>query len=167
MEVLIESVIVITVIIFLVKKRRQLQIVGHHIPVIEKKAIVGYRKRYRIMNYSESILFSELRRQLPKDYYVFPNMRIADVIDAIDGRGFYQRRNKILPKHIDFVICNPDFKPLVAVELNGSSHSRLDRIEKDEEKRQIFEAAQLPLIVIKVGQNFSKAVERIKSDLKL
>ena len=87
-------IIVICAIILFFKKHKKIQVVVHHVPVIEKKAIVGYKKKFRIMNGSESALFFELRKQLPQSYYVFPNMRIADVVDVINGQGFYKRQTK-------------------------------------------------------------------------
>ncbi len=163
---LIWYIIAIFVVILILKFYENIRIVGHHAPVIDKKSIVGYKKRFKIMNHTESALFFELRKQLPQDYYIFPNMRIADVIDAVNGPGFYKRRNKILPRHIDFVICDQNFKPIVAIELNGSSHNRLDRITMDKEKQQIFKEADLPLITIKVGHNFYESVSNILPYLK-
>jgi len=161
MEILIFWIIVICFIVFFYKKHKKVQFVEHHAPVIKEKAIVGYKKKYRIMNASESALFFELRKQLPQNYYVFPNMRIADVVDAIDGRGFYRRLNKILPRHVDFVVCNQDFKPIVVIELNGGYHNRLDQQERDVEKKEVFEQAKLPLIVVGVGENFMEVVEKM------
>lgn len=158
---IILSFVIIVPILFL-KYLREKDIVEHHAPVIEP-GYIGYKKKHSIMNHTEAALFFEIKRQLPKDHYVFPNMRIADVIDAINGYGFYQRRNKILPKHIDFVICDPNFRPTVAIELNGGYHNKLSQLEKDEEKRQILEDANLPFATIKVGDNFADSVEKIIS----
>lgn len=124
-----------------------------------------YRKRVSVMNKSEQAFFFELQKQLPPSYHIFPNMRIADFIDAVDGKGFYNRRNKILPKHVDFLICDTYFKPLIAIEVNGSSHRRADRIERDELVRKIFEDAKLPLEFVEVGTSFEKSVARVKSYL--
>ena len=97
------------------------------------------------MNKSEAAFFFELQKQLPQGYYIFTKMRIADMIDALHGNGFYYRRNKILPKHIDFLVCDRNFKPVVAIEVNGTSHNRADRIERDKLVNQVFKDAQLPL----------------------
>ncbi|MBP9668953.1 MAG: DUF2726 domain-containing protein [Candidatus Pacebacteria bacterium] len=113
------------------------------------------------MNASEQALFFEIRKQLPAEYHLFPNMRIADVIDAVHGVGFYNRRNKILPKHVDFLICDRSFKPIVAIELNGSSHQRADRIERDALVADIFSQAELPLEVVNVGTDFQTQVSTI------
>jgi hypothetical protein len=138
-----------------------------HVPSLPLAAarIPMYRKRASVMNKSEMAFFFELQKQLPQEYHIFPNMRIADFIDAVDGKGFYNRRNKILPKHIDFLVCDQYFKPLVAIEVNGSSHRRFDRIERDELVRQIFADAKLPLEFVDVGTNFAQSVTRVRSYL--
>ena len=125
----------------------------------------GYKKKNSLMNGSESALFFELQKQLPSSYHIFPNMRLADIVESVNGHGFYKRRNKILPRHIDFVICDSFFKPMMAIELNGSSHNRLDRMEIDEEKKNILEEAQIPLITVKAGDNFTESVLKMKSFL--
>lgn len=124
-----------------------------------------YRTRSSVMNRSEKAFFYELEKQLPSGYHIFPNMRIADFIDAVDGIGFYNRRNKILPKHIDFLVCDANFRPVVAIEVNGSSHRRPDRAERDEQIRQIFADAELPLEFVDVGSNFEISVSKIKDTL--
>ena len=120
-----------------------------------------YRKRSSIMNKSEMAFFFELQKQLPEGYHIFPNMRIADIIDAVDGKGFYARNKKIMPKHIDFLVCNRYFNPIVAIEVNGSSHLRQDRIESDQLKREIFKDAQLPLEFVDVGTDFASSVAKV------
>jgi len=117
------------------------------------------------MNRSEQAFFYELQKQLPNGYHIFPNMRIADFIDAVDGPGFYYRRNRILPKHIDFLVCDHYFRPVVAIEVNGSSHRRPDRIDRDEQVKQIFEDAKLPLEFVNVGTNFAENIARIKTSI--
>jgi len=109
--------------------------------------------------------FFELRRQLPAGYHIFPNMRIADIMDPVDGEGFYKRLYAILPKHVDFLICDSYFKPIVAIEVNGSSHYRPDRIERDKLVKQAFSDANLPLEVVNVGTSFINSVSRVKSHL--
>lgn len=113
------------------------------------------------MNKSEQAFFYELKKQLPEGYYIFPNMRIADMIQAVDGEGFYGRRNKILPKHIDFLVCDAYFRPVVAIEVNGSSHRRADRMERDDLVRRIFADAKLPLEFVDVGTNFQENISAI------
>lgn len=125
----------------------------------------GYKKRTSVMNSSETAFFFELEKQLPQGYHIFPKMRIADLIDATDGYGLRYRKNKILPKHIDFAICDSYFKPIMAIELNGSSHNRADRIERDQLVNEIFRVASLPLKTVGVGTSFQEETKEIISFL--
>ena len=153
--------------IFFITKRWTERFVMPQNPIFHIwRSPIGYKKRTCLLNNSESALFFELQKQLPPEYHIFPNMRLADIVDPINYRGHYeyrQKARKIMPKHIDFIICDSTFKPIVAIELNGNSHNRLDRMEMDEEKKKILEEAQIPLIIIKVGDNFTEALLRIKS----
>lgn len=135
---------------------------------LDKNNPIRYKKKFNLMNKTESALFFELQNQLPKNYHIFPNMRLADIVETINDSGYYEskkRNNKIMPKHIDFVICDSFFKPIIAIELNGKSHNNYERMEKDEEKKEILKEANLPLITVKVGDNFIEAVGKIKDYL--
>jgi hypothetical protein len=116
------------------------------------------------MNKCELAFFYELRKQLPDSYHICTNMRIADMMDATAGVGFYKRRNAILPKHVDFLICDAYFRPVVAIEVNGYSHRRPDRVERDKQVKTIFSHAELPLVFVDVGTNFAKSIAEIKSN---
>jgi hypothetical protein len=126
-----------------------------------------YKKRDFVMNKSEEALFFALERLIPQGYYIFPNMRLADFIDAIHGNGFIRRRNNILPKHVDFLVCNKYFNPIFAIELNGNSHLRPDRIKRDKLVNEIFEEAGLGLETINVGDTFNDEVSKIVSKYHL
>jgi hypothetical protein len=125
-----------------------------------------YKKKATVMNDSEMALFHALIGGLSDKYFVFPKMRIADILDIVDGSGYYKRRNDILPKHIDFLICDEWMKPLLAIELDGSSHNKLSRITQDVLKNDVFQDAGLPLQRIKVGGNFKHIVSELRENLK-
>ncbi len=129
------------------------------------KNIPRYTRKSKVMNGSESAFFFELQKQLPVGYYIFPKMRIADVLDIPDGHDYYKMRNKALPKHIDFLICDKHFKPLVAIEVNGSSHHRWKQQEADQIKQEMFRDSGLSLETVDVGSNFTEAISRIKETL--
>lgn len=120
-----------------------------------------YKKRESIMDSKEEAFFLEFQRQLPSGFYIFPKMRIADIIETISGSGYYRLRNKILPKHIDFLITNVRFQPILAIELNGASHLRKDREEIDNQKKEIFDSINLPLEFIEVGTNFYSDINNL------
>lgn len=125
-----------------------------------------YKTRTSVMNSSESAFFFELQKQIPQGYYIFPKMRIADILETKNGKDYYHMRNKILPKHIDFLVCDSNFKPIIAIEVNGGYHNSQNQQKKDLEKIDIFKDAGLILETIKVGENFHESIERIKLNLK-
>lgn len=120
-----------------------------------------YKMRDRVMNDSEEAFFLEFKKRLPDRFYIFPKMRIADILETTNGEGFFKKRNKILPKHIDFLITNHSFAPVLAIELNGASHKGEERKNSDSEKRGFFKSVNLPLEFIQVGSEFSSEVDRL------
>ncbi len=54
--------------------------------------------------------------------------------------------NEINQKHVDFVVCRPDFSVEAIVELDDSTHQRTNRIKSDVVKDVAFSAINYPLI---------------------
>lgn len=117
------------------------------------------------MNRSESAFFFELQKQLPQGYYIFPKMRIADILETVSGKGYYHMRNGILPKHIDFLVCDPYFKPVVAIEVNGGYHNTSSQQGKDQIKKEILESAGLYFETVNVGSDFNQSITKIRAKL--
>lgn len=165
LDFIVTFVLLAGVIIFVIPETRKIINNASEESNLQFKKKAEYRKRSSVMNSSEEAFFFELKKQLPEGYYIFPKMRIADMIDAIHGSGFYFRRNKILPKHIDFLICDSHFKPIVAIEVNGGYHNSSSQKDKDLIKKEIIENAGLAFEIVNVGSDFSQSIERIKTNL--
>lgn len=108
-------------------------------------------------------MYYELQKRLPTGWHIFPKMRIADMLNADIGERFRERLYAILPKHVDFLVCDAYFQPRLAIEVNGASHGTSLRMARDMQVKTAFEHANLPLEFISVGTNFSRSLERIKS----
>ena len=131
----------------------------------EEKLDLGYRKRRSFMNSSEATFFHMFVKELPQDFYIFPKTRVADVVETLNGNGYYHRRNKVLPRHVDFLICNPQLEPVMAIEIDGASHNSPDRIERDHEMDEIFSSVGIPLKHVKVGTSFDIACKTFVEEL--
>jgi len=125
-----------------------------------------YRKRYRVMNNNESSFYHLLQKELGIDYHVFPKMRIADIVETMDGRGYYKQRNQILPKHVDFVVCNQRLEPVLAIEVDGKSHTASSVVERDIMVNAIFEHVGIPLKRVPVGSDFQSQITEMASSIK-
>lgn len=81
-------------------------------------------------------------------WQILIKMRLADIMKVDEGTSDYmQHFNRIKAKHTDFVLCDPDtLEVLAGIELDDASHSRPDRMERDEFVDGAYEAAGIPLL---------------------
>ena len=118
-----------------------------------------YFARERLVTKTELRFFRSLRKAVQGEWEIFAMVRIADLLRV--KKGTKNKRiwiNKILAKHVDFVLCDRNsLKPLLCIELDDSSHERPDRIERDKFVDEAFDAANLPLIRIPVSENYPPA----------
>lgn len=109
-----------------------------------------YLARGQLVTKSELKFYKSLSKAVQDDFQIFAMVRIADLL-RVEKNNKHRRKwlNKILAKHIDFVLCDPgSLKPLVCIELDDISHQRPERIERDKFVNQAFKSAQLPLLRI-------------------
>ena len=113
-----------------------------------------FQRRKYFFSAAERSFYEVMRRMIPT-YTVFAKVRLADVVYAQkSGREWRAHQNRIDRKHLDFVICDPDLAPVVAVELDDSSHQRPDRIERDSAVDQILSAAGLPIVRVPAQRGY-------------
>lgn len=120
------------------------------------KGKLPYCKRPRLVTKAELRFYKSLMKAVQDDWAVFAMVRIADLL--VVPKETPKRRvwlNKILAKHIDFVLCDPaSLEPQVAIELDDSSHKRKDRQERDEFVDHAFESAGLPIVRFPVRSSY-------------
>lgn len=120
----------------------------------------NYEVRQTIMNSSERMFFETLRRAVEDKFDIYPQVNLDKIFKvkylgnrfALNGaRWAIDRRS------VDYLLVNRETQsPKLAIELDGSSHERLDRIERDEKVASIFEYNGIPLIRFNVGDNFNE-----------
>jgi hypothetical protein len=81
-------------------------------------------------------------------------VRLIDLIDV--DKSNYAWFNKIVPRHVDFVLCHSDtFVPLCVVELDDPSHEQNARKEKDKELNLVLQAAGIDCARFRTTHNYS------------
>lgn len=120
-------------------------------------APMPYFKRPSLVTKSELRFYKSLHKAVLDDFEIFAMVRIADLIRVEKGSANGRKwLNKILSKHIDFVLCDPrSLEPVVCIELDDDSHNRPDRIERDKFVNDAFDAADLPLLRIPVESSYN------------
>ncbi len=134
----------------------------------EKKPLPFYLKK-NIMNSSEQALFINLNKQLGSEYIILSKVRTEDFIGVDKNSGLprneiFGLRGRIKSRHVDFLICDSNgMKPLMVVELDGKSHDRDKRKERDEYLDRVYTDVGLRYVHVRVGSNFEKEAEEIKN----
>lgn len=126
-----------------------------------------YVRREALLTEGELVFYHILREAVAERWSVCAMVRLADLIQVRrQARDHLAWRNRILSKHVDFVLCEHDtMRVRLAVELDDRSHDRPDRVERDAFLDSALEAAGVPLLRVKAAgsydvQQLREAVER-------
>lgn len=120
-------------------------------------ALRPFAKRPYLLTKAEKSFFDVLSG-IVGNHPIHAKVRLADLVDA-DRRHLLRKSNfdHIKSKHIDFVICDAASSPLIAIELDDSSHRRPDRVARDRDVNRILEIASLPLARVSVRRTYDGA----------
>ncbi|MFA6460600.1 MAG: DUF2726 domain-containing protein [Patescibacteria group bacterium] len=125
---------------------------------------LSYRKKDFLLNTAERKFFESIQQIIPNNYVVFPQISLKSIIEVDGAQNFRTSQNKIDRKIIDFVVFDkPYYKPILAIEYDGSTHDRADRQARDEFVDSILESSGIKIIHIKHEKNIN--FETIKSDI--
>ncbi len=102
------------------------------------------RKQYRLLNDSERELYHRLGEAMP-NMRVFAQVGVSQLALA-RGRQEAQRLSRMAGRGVDFVVCDPDFAIVAAIELSWPTSGE-EGSAAEEEKRQALQSLGIPLIV--------------------
>ena len=121
-----------------------------------KKGFLNWLKSLQVFSYKrQPALFSPAERSflgvldqvLGSEYRVFGKVRIADLIKPGDGGGRQAALNRIVARHVDFVVCDPgDLSVIGVVELDDKSHDQDSRRRRDALVDGAFGSAGIPIV---------------------
>jgi len=129
-----------------------------------------YLKKDSLLTEAEKKFYFVLSEIIGDNYLIFSKVRMADLLylPKMNNSDYYHYQNKIQSKHVDFLLCDKEnIKPLLVLELDDSSHLKIDRILRDTLVDKIFENAQIPILHIKNSTAYDKAslLNQIKTTL--
>jgi hypothetical protein len=98
-----------------------------------KKEQFPYKKKEFLLNIPERRFFEELKKIIPENYAVFPQMQLSSIVCvSINKTQFWKFHNKIDRINIDFVIFEkPYYRPVIAIEYDGKTHEQPVRAKRD------------------------------------
>ena len=129
-----------------------------------------YIKREFLLNIPERRFFEGLQSVIPNNYVVYPQVPLAVIVDTYTNkRNFWRYQNRINRKIIDFVIFERKYlRPVIAIEYDGATHLRADRIKRDAFVESVFNKVGIKIIRVKHGRyhNFNKIKIMILNNLQ-
>src|SRR5205085_12454210 len=124
--------------------------------VLKKKPQRVYKpKGQYLLSVGEKKFYDALLAALDSTcYIIFAKVRIADIIETNLDRAdpmYWKKLAPINQKHIDFLLVSrTDTTPLLAIELDGGSHTDKTRLQRDAFVDSVFQNASIPLLHISV-----------------
>ena len=116
-----------------------------------------YRLRDDFLSASELSYFGVLRGLVGSRVSICPKVRLADLLFVArphESRSYF---NRIAQRHVDFVLCEAStMQPLLAIELDDSSHNRPEREDADEFLNAAFDAAALPVVRVPAKHSYTR-----------
>jgi len=113
-----------------------------------------FAKRKYFFSAAERSFYEVLRRLLP-EHTVFAKVKLAELVYVTkNGSEWRSHQNRIDRKHLDFVLCDADLSPVLAIELDDSSHREQPRRERDAFVDQVLTAAGIPIVRIPASRGY-------------
>lgn len=118
----------------------------------------NYELRDTLMSPSERLFFEKLRRAIGDQYDIYPQVNLDKIFKTkyqANKYAFNGAKWAIDRRSVDFLITLRDTqRPYVGIELDDSSHSREDRISRDEKINALFKDNGIDLIRFNTSDNY-------------
>lgn len=125
--------------------------------VSKESGPLPYRLRDDFLSPAELSYFQVLKSVLGSKAAICAKVRVADLLFVTNKTEYLKYFNKIVGKHIDFLICDAaTMKPALAIELDDSSHNRARRKKRDHFIEEALIAAGFPLLRVTAQRQYSQ-----------
>jgi hypothetical protein len=122
---------------------------------------------------AEQVFYRSLDIAVAGRLQILCKVRLADLLQVAGSNSKQRHRlfRKIAAKHIDFLLVEPGrLEPILAIELDDSSHDRSDRRQRDQFLNELFGIVEFPLLRVKAAASYSprqilRAIEEVSGQL--
>lgn len=115
-----------------------------------------YKDKFMLTK-NEYIFYNELKKIATEmDWIICPKVGLKDLFEVTTKENYIGHFRRISQKHIDFIICKDDLKPIYAIELDDNSHNSEKAKQSDRFKNELFKKSKIKLIRIKACKEYSK-----------
>lgn len=150
-------ILIVVIVILLIRQKGNVKAPVQNNESFKIEEKLPYKKKKYLLSKAENSFYGVLENAIEGEgLYICPKVRLADIIYVTDKENRQKHFNKIQSKHIDFLLCDKKFlNPVLAIELDDSSHNKGSRIERDKFVDEALEAAGLPILRVKASYSYS------------
>lgn len=108
----------------------------------------GFYRKGQIMTEAELKFYKVLCSMLWREYDIFPQMRLASVVNIPESTAFFWKHFKpIGAKSVDFVLCDKTSgETILVIELDDKTHLEAKRQKRDKFVDSVCNAAGVPIL---------------------
>lgn len=125
--------------------------------ILSKRQKFPYELKSNYLTPAELSFLTVLKSAVNGRYEIIPQVALKSIIKVKNSvKDFYIYFNKIDRKVLDFVLFERiNYKPLLIIELDDSSHNQFDRKERDYFVDKVVSTAKIPILHIPVKYTYS------------
>lgn len=118
-----------------------------------------------LLSPAERSFYGVLKKASNGEHEIFTKVRLADLLMPTQSGNNKAALNKIISKHIDFIICDSlTLQAKLAIELDDKTHQRKDRQARDKFLSEICNQAGLPLINFRASKGYN--IEDVRKTIR-
>jgi len=122
-------------------------------PPEEENIDYSVYKKKLLLTKREYAFYKSLKPITDKyNLHILAKVRLEDIVSVSNNLPYKEKnaaRNRIKPRHIDFVLVDQDFYLKLAIELDDNSHDTAKAQKIDQFKDKLLETTGIPLIRIR------------------
>lgn len=135
-------------------------------PAFQREEKQRYDLKSSPLTPTEEDFYVVLKEIVGNRYQIMLQVQLSSIMKVRDsnyGYTNYHDFNMIKAKSIDFVLYDENLKPYLAIELDDYSHSRPDRINRDDFVDKIMEEAGLRILHVPVARRYD--LDELRSEI--
>lgn len=120
------------------------------------KSRYPYEPKSEYLTKAELAFLQILRQSVNGMYEIVPQVPLGSIVRVKNNsKDYYTYYNQIDRKILDFVLFNKlNFKPLLIIELDDSSHNLPDRKNRDKFVDKVLEVVKIPILHLPVRNTY-------------
>jgi hypothetical protein len=115
-------------------------------------------RRKSLLSPAELAFYNVLKAAIGGRFVILLKVGVRDLCEITHREVNQAAFNRVASKHVDFVLCDQiTLHPVVAIELDDSTHYRRDRAERDVFINELFRVIGVALIRHRVQMSYDTA----------